>query len=162
MQRQLITRPEFVLMGISCRTNNRQEMDPATAKIGATIQHYFSQDLASNIVNRKNPGTTYCAYTEYEGDMTGDYTYFIGEAITSVNMIPTGFSVMTIPAQPYVKFTTNPGVMPNTCITAWQDIWAMSPEDLGGQRAYLADFEIYDDRARDPQQTILDIYVGLK
>ncbi|MCX6958657.1 MAG: hypothetical protein NT164_09000 [Verrucomicrobiae bacterium] len=26
---------------------------------------------------------------------------------------------------------------------------------------YLADFEVYDERATDPQKTILDIYVGI-
>ena len=44
----------------------------------------------------------------------------------------------------------------------WQDIWNLNAIDLSGRRAYLADFEIYDERAQDPQNTILDIYVGIQ
>lgn len=34
-------------------------------------------------------------------------------------------------------------------------------EQLGGQRAYKADFEVYDQRAADPNSAVLDIYIGL-
>ena len=33
---------------------------------------------------------------------------------------------------------------------------------LGGKRAYNTDFEVYDQRARDPQDSQIDIYVGVK
>jgi predicted transcriptional regulator YdeE len=37
-----------------------------------------------------------------------------------------------------------------------------APQELGGDRRYATDFEIYDQRAQDPNNTILDIYIGLK
>jgi predicted transcriptional regulator YdeE len=52
--------------------------------------------------------------------------------------------------------------MPMVLINAWQGIWRMPPESLGGERRYHTDFEVYDERASDPQNTILDIYVGIK
>ncbi len=69
---------------------------------------------------------------------------------------------LTIPRQTYVKFKTDVGPMPQICITAWQEIWKMESTALGGERNYLSDFEIYDDRALDPKNTAFDIYIGIK
>jgi predicted transcriptional regulator YdeE len=49
----------------------------------------------------------------------------------------------------------------HSVIDAWQQIWKMTTADFGGKRAYRADFEVYDERARDPTNTSLDIYVGI-
>lgn len=51
--------------------------------------------------------------------------------------------------------------MPEVIINAWQQIWKMSVNDFGGERAYIADFEVYDQRASDPANTCLDIYIGI-
>jgi predicted transcriptional regulator YdeE len=153
---------EIKLVGVTCRTNNNLEMDPSTAQIGATLQTYFGENLPATLANRKNPGITYCVYTEYESDATGDYTFLVGEEVTSLENIPDGLTPLTIPAQHYTKFTTQEGVMPMVCISAWQKIWGMAAREMGGDRNYIADFEIYDTRAQDPEKTILDIFIGLK
>jgi predicted transcriptional regulator YdeE len=137
-------------------------MNISSAKIAPTIQKYFRQAVGEEIPNRKNPGTTYCVYTDYESDFTGDYTYFIGEEVKVGGDSMEGFSSIIIPAQNYAKFTSKPGIMPEVCIDMWQNIWKMKSGELGGKRAYLADFEVYDKRALDPSKTVLDIYVGVK
>ena len=162
MQKTVTELPEIKLLGISCRTNNTAEMNISSAKIAPTIQKYFRQAVGEEIPNRKNPGTTYCVYTDYESDFTGDYTYFIGEEVKFVGDSMEGFSSIIIPAQNYAKFTSKPGIMPEVCIDMWQNIWKMKSGELGGKRAYLADFEVYDKRALDPSKTVLDIYVGVK
>lgn len=162
MQKTVTELPEIKLLGILCRTNNTAEMNISSAKIAPTIQKYFRQAVAEEIPNRKNPGTTYCVYTDYESDFTGDYTYFIGEEVKFVGDSMEGFSSIIIPAQNYAKFTSKPGIMPEVCIDMWQNIWKMKSGELGGKRAYLADFEVYDKRALDPSKTVLDIYVGVK
>lgn len=162
MQKTVTELPEIKLLGISCRTNNTAEMNISSAKIAPTIQKYFQQALGEEIPNRKNPGTTYCVYTDYESDFTGDYTYFIGEEVKVGGDSMEGFSSIIIPAQNYAKFTSKPGIMPEVCIDMWQNIWKMKSGELGGKRAYLADFEVYDKRALDPSKTVLDIYVGVK
>ena len=162
MQKQMIKISEMKLVGIAARTNNANEMKPETGKIPSMIQKYCHGGLSEKILNRKNPGTTYCVYTNYESDVTGDYTYFIGEEVTSLERVPEGFETIAIPAQNYAKFTNQPGTMPAVCIGMWQNIWAMNPSDLGGERLYIADFEVYDQRSTDPKNTVLDIYIGLK
>ena len=82
--------------------------------------------------------------------------------VLSFDALSEGFSVLTIPEQKYAKFTNGPGAMPDICINAWQDIWQMKVEELGGERRYLADFEIYDERASDQQNVVFDIYIGIK
>ncbi len=153
--------PEIKLVGIKCRTNNRTEQDPNSAKIGVTLQRYFQTAIAEKIANRINPYTTYCAYTEYDNDQNGDYTYFVGEEVSDFSVIPEGMFKLVIPSQGYVKFTNGPGEMPEVCINVWQKIWSMTSEEFGGARSYVADFEIYDSRAMDPNNTVLDVFVGV-
>jgi hypothetical protein len=61
------------------------------------------------------------------------------------------FEKLIIPKQEYAKFTTKPAHMPDVIVNAWQGIWKMTPEKLGGKRSYQTDFEIYDERASDHQ-----------
>ncbi|MEI7493617.1 MAG: GyrI-like domain-containing protein [Alphaproteobacteria bacterium] len=162
MQKITITLPEIKLVGITTRTNLASEMNLATAKIAATVQKYFHGGLSEKIKNRKNSNVTYCVYTDYESDFTGSYTYFIGEEIDSFDDLPEGFETLVIPIQNYAKFTTDSGPMPAVCIGAWQKIWTMTPAEFGNERAYIADFEVYDERALDHQNVVLDIYIGLR
>lgn len=161
MKKEVLHLPELTLIGISTRTNNKNEAASETAKILPIVQRYFHQTLADKIPNRVKPATTYCVYTDYASDEFGDYTYFVGEVVNEGSPIPEGFSKIIIPAQTYAKFTNGPDAMPDVCIDAWKEIWSMSSENLGGQRMYRADFEIYDERAQDHHQVELDIYIGI-
>lgn len=161
MRKEMIQLPQMSLVGIKVRTNNKNEIDPATAKIGSMMQRYFQEQIAQQITERKNPNRTICVYTEYESDASGDYTYFIGEEVTAAAKVPNGLSSHTIPMQPYAKFTPSPGQMPGVVISAWQRIWKMEAAELGGIRAYHSDFEVYDERAADPANASLDIYIGV-
>lgn len=152
---------EKKLVGITVRTNYRMEINPLEGKIFPCIRQYFHQGIAQKIPHRTHPGTTYCVYTEYESDHTGDYTYFIGEEVSRVDDLPSDLKALTIPSQQYVKFTNGPGAMPEVVREPWFKIWEMTPKELGGNRSYLADFEIYDERATDHQNIILDIFIGI-
>lgn len=162
MQSKKTTLPTLTLVGIIARTSNKNEMDPNNAKIGRTLGAYFGQQLATKLQHRTNPGVTYCVYTEYESNEHGDYTYFVGEQVTSIaDQDLSLFNVLTIPASDYQLFSTEPGSMPGVVINAWQKIWVMDAPALGGKRKYIADFELYDQRAADPNNTVVDIYIGI-
>jgi predicted transcriptional regulator YdeE len=153
---------EMKLVGITVRTNNIAEMNHERAKISRCVQLYFQHQLAAKISHRMKPEITLCAYTEYESDFNGDYTYFIGEEVSRFENIPEEFSTLTIPPQTYAKLTPHAGPMPNVLIDAWHSIWKMTPSDFGAPRRYHTDFELYDERARDHTKAVLDIYIGLK
>lgn len=162
MKKELVNKPEIKLIGLTARTNNKNEMNPQTSKIGELMGRYWNQNIAAQISDRKNPGVTLSVYTEYDSNEHGEYTYFVGEEVSSFDNIPPALQKLTIPAAKYQKFTTSPGKMPEVVINAWQQIWKMSANDFGGERAYVADFEIYDQRASDPTNASLDIYIGIK
>lgn len=162
MQKTFAELKEIKLVGITTRTNNAIEYNPSTNTIGGTVQKYFHKGLAEKIKHRKNPGTTFCVYTNYESDENGDYTYFIGEEVNSFEDADNDFETLTIPAQNYAKFTSNSGSMPDVCINMWKDIWKMNESHFGGKRAYIADFEVYDERSQDQNNAILDIYIGVR
>lgn len=162
MKKQLTTQPEIKLIGLTARTNNQNEMNPSTAKIGGLVGQFFGGNMAAKIANRAKPGVTLSVYTNYDSNELGDYTYFIGEEVNSFDEVPAGFETLTIPASKYQKFTTEAGKMPDVVIDAWMKIWKMSSEDLGGSRTYVADFEIYDQRAADPMNASLDVFIGIK
>lgn len=161
MQKKQIKLAPKWLVGITARTNNKAEMNLATSKIGATMGQYFGQQLAQKIKHRVNPGVTYAVYTEYESDEHGEYTYFLGEEVASLDgQDLTTFKTITIAAGDYQKLTTPAGTIPKVVIDAWQAIWQMTEKDFGGKRAYRADFEVYDQRAMDPNNAVVDVYIG--
>lgn len=162
MKQTRLELPEIKLIGISVCTSYNQELDKMQGHIFPCVQRYFHGALFEKIPHRKKPGTTFCVYTDYESDYLGAYTYFIGEEASSFNHLPEDFQQMIIPSQNYAKFTTNPAPMPDVIVNAWKEIWDMTPDDLGGSRAYRTDFEIYDERAADHQKIVLDIYIGIK
>lgn len=163
MQKEKTKLGELTLVGLTARTNNKNEMNPSTSKIGALAGLYWGNQIANDFKNRLHPGVTYSIYTEFESDEHGDYTYFIGELVDSAkNQDLSQFKTLTIPASHYQKFTTPSGKMPDVVITAWQKIWAMTASDFGGKRKYIADFEIYDQRASDPNNSVVDIYLGIE
>ncbi len=163
MHQESIQLPEIKLLGVCVRTSFKQELDKMKGKIFPCVQQYFHGGLAEKIPHRKKPGTTFCAYTDYETDYTGAYTYFIGEEVFSfAPTLPEGFQKLVIPPQQYAKFTTEPASMPEVILKAWEQIWAMPAKQLGGSRAYKTDFEIYDERASDHQNIVLDLYIGTK
>lgn len=162
MKKELVNKSEIKLVGLTARTNNKNEMNPQTSKIGELAGRFWSHHMADQIFNRKNPGVTLSVYTEYDSNEQGDYTYFIGEEVNVFKDISADFQKLTIPAAKYKKFTIPPGKMPEVVINAWQQIWKMSANDFGGERAYVADFEVYDERASDAANASLDIYIGIK
>lgn len=162
MKKTFEKRPEIKLAGLKVRTNNAAEMNVLTAQISPLVLRYFSQGTPELLPHRQNPGVTLCTYTDYENGIYGNYTYFVGEAVTSFEALPEGLETLIIPPQNYAKFTTEPGIFPLILIEAWQKIWQLSDQELGGKRLYQADFELYDQRAQNPQNAALDIYIGLE
>ena len=77
-------------------------------------------------------------------------------------MLQKNFDKLVIPAQKYCKFTTEPDVIPEVLISAWQEIGQKDSEEFQGDRTFIADFEVYDNRAIDTDNTVLDICIGIK
>jgi predicted transcriptional regulator YdeE len=162
MKKEAVSLNGFTLIGISARTNNKDEMNPEASKIAGVAGNYWGNQVANAIQHRLNPGVTYAVYTDYESDEHGEYTYFIGEAVDSLeDQDMSQFATLDIPDSRYEKFTTDAGKMPDIVIASWQAIWQMTENDFGGKRRYVADFEVFDQRAADANNAVIDIYIGV-
>lgn len=162
MEIKVISHPSIKLAGITIRASNSMEKDYTQGQILALIQKYFA---TTKLLALKQPRITYCAYTDYESDFTGDYTYFIGEEITAFEKLPEGFSTLIIPEQTYVRFTNGPGAMPTVRTDVWNKVWALTQTDFkmqfGGERSYSVDFEVYDERSTDHNNITFDVFIGI-
>ena len=101
-------------------------------------------------------------YTDYASDKDGEYSFVLGARVTDVQQVPSGMVVKRFPAGRYAVLSSEKGPVHVVVPEAWKRIWSMSREELGGERAYQADYELYDHRAADPQNAQVEIYVGLK
>ena len=152
--------PEIKLVGIKIRTSNQNELNYELGRIFPCVQRYFSAHVVENIPFRSKRGSTYCVYTEYDKDSRDEYSFFIGEEVSSFSDLPNGLEMHIIPPQHYAKFTVV-GPMPGTVVNSWHKIWLMSEEELGGQRSYVSDFEIYEEKSFYDKDVAFDIYIGI-
>jgi predicted transcriptional regulator YdeE len=83
--------------------------------------------------------------------------------VSSVSDVPSGMMAKKVPAGKYAVVTSEKGPAAQVVPQAWQRVWSLEDEEqLGGARAYKADFELYDQRSQNPQDSQVDLYVGLK
>lgn len=150
---------EFTVIGIAARTDNAKE-STANGIIPKQWQRFFSEGVAAKIPVAS--GTNfYAVYSDYASDHRGEYTYVVGQAVKDGTTAPSGMVAERVPAGHYAVFTTEVGPFAKVIPAAWQRIFKL--EDQGKlKRAYKADFEIYDQRAQNPQNGQIDIYIGLK
>jgi predicted transcriptional regulator YdeE len=154
-----VNQPSFYVAGYSVRTNNAKEAS-GQGEIGKLWQRFTEQNLGAAIPNRVG-SALFAVYSDYAGDEKGDYTYTLGGRVSSVDHLPMGLTYRQIAAGPYVVFDTSTGPVALVVQSEWKRIWDTPPEQMGGKRAFLTDFEVYDDRAANPQRSQVDIHIGL-
>ena len=82
--------------------------------------------------------------------------------VSSDESLPANLAFKHVPAGRYAVFISSRGPVTQIVPEIWQRIWSMSPEELGGTRAFQTDYEIYDQRAADPANAQIDVYIGLR
>jgi predicted transcriptional regulator YdeE len=150
----------FCVAGFSTRTNNAAEAS-GKGKIGPLWQRWFAENLAAQIPNRVG-NDVLAVYSDYASDEKGDYTYMLGARVSSIDNLPEGLTYRKIAAGPYAVFTTENGPVTQVVPAVWQKVWALPASEMGGKRAFLTDFEVYDQRAANPLHSQVDIHIGIK
>jgi predicted transcriptional regulator YdeE len=151
--------PGFTVVGITARTNNAKE---ATAEgiIGRLWHRFIDQAMADRIPDKRD-SNLYAAYSDYDSDHNGEYTFMVGAAVKVEIAAPDGMVLKNILPGKYAVITSQKGPFPRVIPQAWSEIFKL--EDEGKlNRSYRTDFELYDDRGLDPQNGQVDICVGLK
>lgn len=149
----------FSVIGLAVRTNNKAEAT-GQGEIPKLWQRFMQESTADKIPNRADQDLL-AVYTDYESDQTGEYTYLVGSRVTSTTNVPAGLTLKEIPAGKYAIVQSDKGALPVIMPKIWQQIWSLSPQDLGGQRAFEADYEVYP-AGFDPQNVQVTIHIGLK
>ena len=157
---KMVEEPGFTVVGISIRTSNAKERSGQGA-IPQQWDRFMKEDLLSKIPNKVD-SSILAVYTDYESDAMGAYTLIIGAQVSSADDVPPGMVAKKVPAGRYALFTSEKGFVGKVVPQTWSHIWAVAKSAPEGNRAYQADFEVYDQRAADPQNAQVDIHVGIK
>ncbi len=160
MNSKVVEKESFTVIGISARTTNAKEMTQEGA-IGKTWGRLFQEGLLAKIPNKADQNIV-AVYTDYASDHNGAYTYILGARVTSDAEVPAGMVAKKIPAQKFAVFLSEKGPSPKVVPELWMKINSLPKTAVGGDRQYKADFEIYDERAKDPQNLQMDVYIGIK
>jgi predicted transcriptional regulator YdeE len=149
----------FYVAGWMIRTNNADEATDKSS-IGPLWQRFIQHNLAAQIPSRID-SSLIVVYSNYASDEKGAYDYLLGARVSTVENLPTGMSWRKVEPGAYAVILTDKGQMPGVLQAAWARIWKMTPAELGGKRAFLTDYEIYDERSANMQSAQLEIHVGL-
>lgn len=150
----------FIVVGISGRTTNAKEMT-ADGIIGKYWGRLMQEGLLAKIPNKADANIM-AVYTDYASDHDGEYLYVLGARVKSAGEVPAGMVAKTVPAGKYAVFTSERGSAYQVVPAVWQKINRSPKTAMGGDRMYRADYEVYDERARDPQATVVDVWVGIR
>ncbi len=144
----------FYIIGISVRTSNENEQ--AGKDIPVLWDKFISEGIAGQIPDRID-NSVYCIYTEYEKDHTRPYTTILGCRVDHLENIPDGMVGKKIDDATYVKYTAKGNMSQGIVFNEWVKIW-----NGGMDRTYTADFEVYGEKARNPENAEVDIFVAVK
>lgn len=139
--------PAFSVTGITLRTCNSDEANPAIARLGGLWNRFFSQSWALQLPGRGDDGRLFGVYSAYESDERGAFDVTAGVAVPPVPAdapaVP-GAHRVEIEAGEYLVFEGE-GEMPQMVIDTWIRIWRYFAEH--GQpvrRRFGTDFEAYE------------------
>ena len=144
----------FNIIGISVRTTN--ENGQAAKDIPALWNRFISEGIAEKIPN-KTDHSIYCMYTEYEKDHTKPYTTLLGCKVADLDTIPAGMVGKTFSEQNYLLHTAKGNLAKGAVYNEWVKIW-----NANLPRIFTSDFEVYGEKAQDPQNAEVDIFIGVK
>lgn len=145
---------KFNVIGISVRTTN--ENGKAGQDIPALWNKFMSEGIAEKIPNKAD-SSIYCIYTEYEKDHTKPYTTILGCKVENLDTIPNGMVSKTFDAATYTKHIAKGNISHGVVFNEWTKIWN---SDL--DRTFTADFEVYGEKAQNPDNAEVEIFIAVK
>ncbi|GLB52270.1 hypothetical protein NBRC110019_13090 [Neptunitalea chrysea] len=142
------------IIGLKIRTSN--DSGKADIDIPALWNKFMGKSIAERIPNRIDDEIV-AVYTNYESDYTKPYDMIIGCRVGMLDTIPEGMVGRSFDAGNFTKFTAKGDLTKDAVINTWMQIWKTPLE-----RSYLADFEVYGEKAQNPYDGEAEIFVGVK
>jgi predicted transcriptional regulator YdeE len=160
MNPKVVEEAGFTVIGISARTSNARETTDS-AVIPKQWARFMQENLLAQIPNRTDSSIV-VVYSNYASDRNGEYSYLIGARSRTTEELPAGMVARRIGSGRYAIFTSDKGPVAKVVPDLWRKIWAVPKSAPGGDRAYQTDYEVYDERAADPQNAQVDVHVGIR
>lgn len=154
MDFEIIEKPAVKIMGISIWTINKDGI--AGTDIYNLWQQWFQEGI-SDIIPGKINEDVYNLYCDYESDHSGRYRVIIGNLVKSIDRVPEGIIGRKFPKSKYAVYHQT-GKLPYVVFETWNHI----VKEKKFERRYLADFDVYDMNAYDPENAKIDIFVSIK
>ena len=145
---------KFNVIGISIRTTN--ENGQSAKDIPALWNTFITAAIIEKIPNKISQDII-CIYTDYEKDHTKPYTTILGCAVDHLESVPEGMTGITIENSKYEKFTPKGNLSEGIVYNEWLKIWESNLE-----RTFASDFEVYGEKAQNPEDAAVDIYIAIK
>lgn len=143
----------FKVIGIKVRTSNLN--GEAVRDIGALWSKFMNDDILNKIPD-KLTNDIYAVYTEYDGDHLKPYTALLGCKVKDLQNVPKDMVGMSFSGGVYKEFTAKGDLTKNAVYDVWTNIWEQNLN-----RSYIADFEVYGEKAINPTNGEAIIYVGI-
>ena len=143
----------FKIIGLKIRTTNQD--GKSAAEIGALWDKFIAENIFVQIPN-KTSSEILSLYTNYEGDHTKPYDTIIGCKVSSLENIPEGMAGAEFDGGNYKEFTVKGNLNDGIIYEKWQEIFK-TPMD----RTYVADFDVFGEKAQDPTNAEVTILVGV-
>jgi predicted transcriptional regulator YdeE len=150
----------FTVIGIEARTSNAKEMTPE-GTIGKQWARFMTENLSTQIPN-KSDAAILAVYTDYASEKDGEYAFILGARVTSPTQVPKGMIARKVQPGRYAIFTSEKGLVAKVVSETWQRIWSIPKSAPGGNRAYRTDYEVYDERAANPENAQVEVHIGVK
>ena len=154
---QIRTHKGMKFIGIEAKTSSQLEANKKTAQIPALHRKFLKDGLEEKIPDRIDSDLYFALYTNYESDNTGQYSTILAAEVGSVSDVPEGMVAIEIPTAEYLVFTVK-GSLPHALTRTWKEIWNYFANNKVYQRAYTADFEVYDKSFPE----LVEVYIAIQ
>lgn len=144
----------YKVIGISVRTTNEGEQ--AAKEITELWGRFMNEKILEAIPN-KIDNTVYSIYTDYESDHTKPYTTILGCRVENLNDIPNGMIGRSFDGGNYIKLSAKGDLMKGLIVNKWNEIWEMNLD-----RLFTTDFEVFGEKAQNPENAEIDFLIAVK
>jgi len=144
----------FKVIGIAVRTTN--ENGKSAQDIGQLWGKFMSERIAEQIPNRID-ASVFSIYTNYQGDHTKPYDTILGCKVSTLGSIPEGMVGQSFDGGSYGKFVSKGDLTQGVVFGTWAEI---NQQKIN--RVFTADFELYGEKAQNPTDAEVEVYVGIK
>ena len=143
------------IIGIATQTSNNDGQ--AIEDLGKLWAQFFGDNIIVKIPNAIS-SNIYSVYTDYESDFRGKYTTIIGLEVSTLDEIPEGMIGREFQSQIFKKYIAK-GELHEAVGKTWAEIWN---DDEILNRTYIYDYELYTEKAQNPADAEIEIYIGVR